>query len=236
MGKKSSKPKSKDFANNPVRDLKGLSVSSAPTAPDKTAPPPAPPPPPVTVPEEALFAAEMEFLGVARQDADEPLEKSLPSGPDRRAPSQAPPPGSDPEDEFRAAVGRLDVTFSDDFPESPAEELPRAAPRRMRQLKRGRILPEATLDLHGLYREPALEKVRWFLKDAAFHGHRTLLIVTGRGQHSAEGPVLREAVARYLREQSGKLVIEWGVAPPRLGGDGALVVFLRCAGRGGEEV
>ncbi|AMV72913.1 Smr/MutS family protein [Desulfuromonas carbonis] len=234
MAKKSSKPKSKDFANNPFRDLKGLSVSASapPEAPKKEFVPRPPPAPPLS--EEELFAAEMALLGVAQKDEANALEKPLPPETERRAPAKAPPRAT-PEDEFLAAVGQLDVTFSDDYPEPlPPDDLPRAAPRRMRQLRRGQLLPEATLDLHGLFREPALEKVRWFLQDAAYQRQHTVLIVTGRGQHSAEGPVLREAVARYLREQTGKLVLEWGVAPPRLGGDGALVVFLRSSGGGGE--
>ena len=104
----------------------------------------------------------------------------------------------------------------------------------MRQLRRGQLVPEDQLDLHGLHRHEALEKVRFFLEDAAYHGRRTVLIVTGRGQHSAEGPVLREAVARYLREEQGGQVLEWGVAPKNYGGDGALVVFLRGTGGAGE--
>jgi len=233
MAKKESKPKSKEFANNPFRDLKGLSVSgsAAPEAPKKEFVPRPPPAP--QLPEEELFAAEMELLGVAKTDPSRAPEKPLPPETERRAPSKAPPRTAS-EDEFLAAVGRLDVTFSDEYPEPlPPDDLPRATARRMRQLRRGQLLPEATLDLHGLFREPALEKVHWFLQDAAYQGYRTLLIVTGRGQHSAEGPVLREAVAHYLREQTGKLVLEWGVAPPRHGGDGALVVFLR-SNREGE--
>ena len=232
MAKKSSKPKSKDFANTPFRDLKGVSVcGSAPPEPPKKEFVPRPPPAP-QLSEEELFAAEMELLGVAKADEARAPEKPQPPEVERRAPAKAPPRAT-PEDEFLAAVGRLDVTFSDEYPEPlPPDDLPRATARRMRRLRRGQLLPEATLDLHGLFREPALEKVRWFLQDAAYQGFRTLLIVTGRGQHSAEGPVLREAVARYLREQEGGPVLEWGVAPPRLGGDGALVVFLRGSREG----
>lgn len=233
MAKKPAKPKNQEFSNNPFRDLKGLSVSGDPEPKKKQPePPPAaarPEPPPLN--DADLFAAEMAQLGVAKKTGDDRPDRAIPDpavpAPRPKAPPQPPTPKT-PEDEFRAAVGQLDVSFADDFPE-PEEEtgLPQAAARRMRQLRRGQLVPEDQLDLHGLFREPALEKVRWFLEDAVFHGRRTVLIVTGRGQHSADGPVLREAVAKLLREEEGGRVLEWGVAPKNYGGDGALVVFLR---------
>ncbi len=236
MAKKPAPPKPKDFAHNPFRDLKGLPVSDAPKLekkPAKTEPPPPPAPKPAAPADDGeLFAAEMQLLGVARQDRDDLSENPLPE-PTEHPPAkpQTPAKPAAPEDEFLAAVGRLDVTFADEYPEPELEaELPRPAPRRMRQLRRGQLVPEEQLDLHGLHRDQALEKARWFLQDAVHHGSRTVLIVTGRGQHSAEGPVLREAVARLLREDPDHLILEWGIAPPRHGGDGALVVFLRSAG------
>jgi DNA-nicking Smr family endonuclease len=236
MAKKPAKPKNQEFAHNPFRDLKGLSVSDAPKPGKKAASQPAPRPPapkPAAPADDGeLFAAEMKLLGVAKQAHDDLPEKPLPKAAESPAAKpQAPAKPAAPEDEFLAAIGRLDVTFSDEYPEpEPEADLPRPAPRRMRQLRRGQLVPEDQLDLHGLHREPALEKVRFFLQDAVYNGHRTVLIVTGRGQHSAEGPVLREAVARLLREDPDGLVLEWGIAPPRYGGDGALVVFLRGAG------
>lgn len=221
MAKKGRTAKPKEFQNNPFRDLKGLPVSALP---ETAAPPPAPPEPKPAPAggEGTLFAEEMERLGVARRPGA--------GGPETGASSPPPPvpdapADADPEDEFIAALGQLDVTFRDELPEE--EDLPRPAPRRMRRLRQGKLAPEDQLDLHGLSRQQALEKVRWFLEDAAFQGRRTVLIVTGRGKNSADGPVLREAVARYLREEGTPLVLEWGTAPPRHGGAGALVVFLR---------
>ena len=102
----------------------------------------------------------------------------------------------------------------------------RAAPRRMRQVERGQLLPEDELDLHGLSVDEARTKTRFFLQNAVFQGLCTVLLITGKGLHSDSGPVLRSAMEKFLSENN-ELVVEWGVAPRRYGGEGALVVFLR---------
>ncbi len=235
MAKKPSNPPNKEFAHNPFRDLKGLPVSSAPEPVKRPAPSPTPTAPPAPIDDGELFVAEMKQLGVEKRSLGDLPEKPLPApGEYPPAKTKSPAKPQTPEDEFLVAVGRLDVTFSDEYPGPEAEaDLPRPAPRRMRQLRRGQLVPEEELDLHGLHREQALEKVGWFLQNSVHQGRRTVLIVTGRGQHSAEGPVLREAVGRFLRENRDGLVLEWGVAPPRYGGAGALVVFLRATSGGG---
>ena len=128
-------------------------------------------------------------------------------------------------DEFLAAVDQVDPPVEEDLP--AVEESPRARPRRMKQLERGELAPSAELDLHGLTRDAALSRVRAFLAHAARQKWPVVVIVTGKGLHSAEGPVLRNAVERLLGE-SRDLVLEWGAAPRRLGGSGALAVFVRA--------
>jgi DNA-nicking Smr family endonuclease len=128
---------------------------------------------------------------------------------------------------FLDAVGSMEKTFKDEWLEDePAKQ---AVPRRMRQVERGQLKPEDKLDLHGLTIDEACPKVRFFLQDAIYQGFKTVLIITGKGLHSSDGPVLRQAVEKLLGQQR-ELVIEWGVAPRRYGGDGALVVFLRGVG------
>jgi len=78
--------------------------------------------------------------------------------------------------------------------------------------------------------EEACTKVRFFLQDALYQGYRTVLVITGKGSHSSDGPVLRIAMERLLESQR-ELVLEWGIAPPRYGGSGALIVFLRQPGK-----
>jgi DNA-nicking Smr family endonuclease len=213
------KESEKTFRHDPFSDLKGFAVS----AQEKKEPPAAKPAPPVAPAPDApeLFAAEMERLGVARREGAtlEPPQKRPP------APVSRPAPATDAE-LFRAALGEMETVFADEV--SAEEEGHAAAPRRMRQLRRGELVPEARLDLHGLSREQARRKVLHFLDDARYQGLRTVLVITGKGIGSGAEPVLRAEIERLLRHEAGAWVAEWGRAPRQYGGEGALVVFLRC--------
>lgn len=204
MGGKDRKP----FAN-PFGELKGLRVSGEGKRP---APLPAVPEPTA----ESDFLEEMKRLGVQRKGAAKPPASPTPP------PVREEPPMDD-RSLFLAALGRMETAFEDEI---PAEE-PASAPRRMKQVRQGKLAPEAILDLHGLDRCQAREKVRHFLDDSAWQGKRTVMIITGRGAGSGGEAVLRQETENYLRREAAASVSEWGRAPARLGGEGALVVFLR---------
>jgi len=220
--KKVAKPKDQDFINNPFSNLKGFAVSGPSENPE--------PPPAEKTPVSKVFGSfdeEMELLGVQRlNDDDEEPEKNIPAAraPDFERNQPLEPQGE--EDLFRQAIGELQVRFSDQLPE---EEIPvPASARRMKQLKRGKLIPEATLDLHGVQRADVAGKIGFFLQDAVYQGWRTVLVVTGKGLHSEDGEaVLRSEAERYLGNEGRKWVVEWGRAPRQYGGSGALVVFLR---------
>lgn len=120
---------------------------------------------------------------------------------------------------------QLDVRFADSIPEE--EELRPLAGNRLRQLKRGIVQLDRQLDLHGLTREEALFALSPFLQAARQAGEKAALIITGKGHHSTEGPVLQQVVAGWLRDQGRDLVSEYAPAPRELGGSGAFVIFLR---------
>jgi DNA-nicking Smr family endonuclease len=207
------------FNHSPFKSLKGLSVSGE----SKTGPP-APPSPPPSVSEADsddpdLFTREMDWLKVR------PVGKECFAQTDSAAFDPASPPAaSDETSEFLAAVSHLDKTFRDERP--PEDEPQLARLRRMKQLERGTLKPAGELDLHGLTRDEAVVRTRAFLGHAVRQGWPAIVIVTGRGLHSAQGPVLRQAVERLLAEARDQ-VLEWGRAPRRFGGEGALVVFLK---------
>jgi len=176
--------------------------------------------------EGGSFAEEMALLGV------EPLKSST-EEPDQEIPAIDHEPVAEQtteaqtdEELFLQSIGAMQVRFSEHLPEED-QPVP-AAPRRMKQLKRRRIFPDATLDLHGLQRAEVAGRIAFFLQDAAFQGWQTLLVITGKGLHSEAGePVLRDEAERYLRDEAGQWVAEWGRAPREYGGAGALVLFLR---------
>lgn len=126
---------------------------------------------------------------------------------------------------FMGEIGRLKIEkrFTETFDEPP----PPARSRRQRQAKRGEIKIEQRLDLHGMTREEAWDKLPRFVRSAQQQGVKTLLIITGRGNNSPEGPVLPGVVDRWLRDEGKELVVEFFPAPPALGGAGARLVFLR---------
>lgn len=88
------------------------------------------------------------------------------------------------------------------------------------------MLPQATLDLHGMKQEECGNAVEQFLADARRNGLRKISIITGKGLHSDNGvPVLRDVAVRVL-EQSG-IVSEQSRAPLNQGGSGAIWIILK---------
>ena len=211
------------LSQNPFKTLKGFCAlkkgNNAPVATKVGAEDSSPPP----EDDFEILSREMERLGLPRPQREAEVRKRTPA---RKGGSNPVPPEHDETslEYFLHALGELDVSFSDGI---PAEEESRTEPRRMRQVRQGKLRPEAHLDLHGLSRGEALEKVRFFLENAVHHGRRTVLLVTGRGKGSEGEPVLRGEVERYLRSEGRSLVVEWDRAPRQYGGEGALILFLK---------
>ena len=128
---------------------------------------------------------------------------------------------------FLEEIGRLklDTKFADSVPDNG--EMKPLSGNRLRQVKRGVVSVEYQLDLHGLRREEALAALPGFLRSAIQKGQKAVLVITGKGNHSVEEPVLQQAVASWLREAGRKQVVEFAPAPREMGGSGAFVVFLR---------
>ena len=88
------------------------------------------------------------------------------------------------------------------------------------------MLPQATLDLHGLTKEEGRGQVDAFINDCMENGIRKISIITGKGLHSEDGvSVIKEMVDEYL--SSSDVVSEMGKAPANYGGSGAYWVILK---------
>ena len=216
---------SKEFTHSPFSRLKGLSASGqAPPAGNVGQEQRHTPKTTESVPEDPhSFSEEMQFLGV------KPLAGRGAPIPEKGRQTAATGTAANDREErdrtlFLEALGEMTSRFPDDQAEEHCTN--QAAPRRLRQVARGQLKPEEELDLHGLTLDEALTRVRFFLDDARYRGVQTVLVITGKGLHSSDGPVLRQAVEKLLA-QLRDLVLEWGSAPRNYGGDGALVVFLR---------
>lgn len=234
MAKKKNKPVKSapiDFTNNPFKSLKGLSAfeeHSGESSCNRSGERDAAQLQTESDEESGSFADEMAFLGVKQFKSDD--HESIANDEMNEDPATAPGSGGDESDTavFLNAVTQMEKVFKEEDYDDVQEK--RAVPRRMKQVERGQLIPEDELDLHGLSVDEAKAKVLFFLQNAIYRGFGTVLLITGRGLHSASGPVLRSAIEKCLRENTEQ-VVEWGVAPRRYGGEGALVIFLRQPGK-----
>lgn len=162
------------------------------------------------------MAETAPLRGDARTGASEPTVPQPPPavparGPDRR-------PGGAPRPRPGAALD----------PERPVD-LDR---RSWLRLKRGQVVLEASLDLHGETQAEAHHRLGRFLAAAQAAGRRCVLVVTGKGLES--GGTLRHMVPRWLNEPDNReRVIAYCPAQPRHGGSGALYILVRRRRPGG---
>jgi DNA-nicking Smr family endonuclease len=93
---------------------------------------------------------------------------------------------------------------------------------RAAHLRKGRLEPEANLDLHGYRQEAAYLALQRFLMRAHGMGQRVVLIVTGKGG------ALRNMLPRWLGESEFQnIVVGISAAHAKHGGDGAFYVALK---------
>tara|TARA_R110001599_G_scaffold65838_2_gene185952 strand:- start:204140 stop:204751 length:612 start_codon:yes stop_codon:yes gene_type:complete len=97
-----------------------------------------------------------------------------------------------------------------------------------RKLKQGRYETDARLDLHRMTAAIARRELFWFLEESIRLGLRTVLIIHGKGQTSAEkerSSILKGCTDQWLRELDR--VQAFHSAQPRHGGTGAVYVLLK---------
>ncbi|MEL7544218.1 MAG: Smr/MutS family protein [Pseudomonadota bacterium] len=116
--------------------------------------------------------------------------------------------------------------------------------KRFRQLSRGSVGIDATLDLHGLRQHEAHGALRRFLVQAQARGARYVTVITGKGSRAGdnreetdtwgtwgaprERGVLRRVVRQWLEDAEFRsLVVSYTTAPRHHGGEGALYVHVR---------
>jgi len=112
------------------------------------------------------------------------------------------------------------------------------------RLRRGRIEPDAKLDLHGMTQAQAFTRLLSFVRRGHENGSRCLLVITGKGSEGRPGlqprtrgfvmperskaGVLRSLVPFWLEQGDIRpLVVGIQEAHQKHGGSGALYVYLR---------
>ena len=109
--------------------------------------------------------------------------------------------------------------------------------KRFGQMKKGRLLPEARVDLHGLTQAQAHPRLLRFILEAVADECRLVLVITGKGKvRHQNGPipdrhgVLRHQVPHWLNSIPLKPhVLQITEAHVKHGGAGAYYVYLRRA-------
>ena len=103
------------------------------------------------------------------------------------------------------------------------------------RLKRGKLVPEGKLDLHGMTMDRAHPALTRFILSAQASGKRLVLVVTGKGKHRDDGGpiptrlgVLRHNVPQWLAQPPlAQAVLQISEAHLKHGGGGAYYVYLR---------
>jgi DNA-nicking Smr family endonuclease len=131
-------------------------------------------------------------------------------------------------DQIFTSIGEIPDKEEDSDPSLlPDQKSKPAKIKTSRKAFQSHTAPDETLDLHGKTRQEALMLVENYVHYGALHGLDSLLIVTGKGNRSQAGPVLKQTVEQWLIKNGGKYIAQVREAPPRWGGSGALWVIFR---------
>ncbi len=103
------------------------------------------------------------------------------------------------------------------------------------RMTRGKLAPEARIDLHGMTLAEAHPELIRFILNAQSAGMRLVLVITGKGkQREDHGPIpqrmgaLRHQVPHWLRmAPMAQAILQVSEAHLRHGGGGAYYVYLR---------
>ncbi len=190
----------------------------------------------LTAEEKALWNRVAERtvpLHPQRRAAPPPEEPSLPKPPAPRPPERA------PLAPFRVGERTGDTAPAHNL-QPPVGARLDAAPLNMdrknfTRMKRGKLKPEARIDLHGMTLDRAHPALTRFILDAHARQLRLVLVITGKGR-GEEGPgpmpprrgILKRQVPAWLQQPPlSAAVLQVSEAHLRHGGTGAYYVYLR---------
>lgn len=127
-------------------------------------------------------------------------------------------------------------------PQSPLPNPPAPEPvvmdrKAFTRMKRGKMQPDAKIDLHGMTQAEAHPALVSTILNAHAAGKRLVLVITGKGKPRDDGGpipvrtgVLRHNVPVWLRQPPlSQVVMQVSEASQGHGGSGALYVYLRRA-------
>ncbi len=163
-----------------------------------------------------------------------PLHASVDSGP--VSPDPIPPAFDPPKPKPALPSFRLgEKARSQPYPTPPQSPGLQMDAKAYARMSRGKLAPEARIDLHGLTLAEAHPDLIHFVLSAHAQGLRLVLVITGKGKIKDDhGPIpqrvgaLRHQVPHWLRlSPLGPVVLQVTEAHLRHGGAGAYYVYLR---------
>ncbi|SFS19810.1 Smr/MutS family protein [Yoonia litorea] len=165
-------------------------------------------------------------------------EKSEPTAPPQRAKARRGDDPSGPMPDFR--VGQKVRHARDHDLLKPISDRLSKAPVNMDaksfgKMKRGKLKPEARIDLHGMTMSEAHPELTAFILGSQALGRRLVLVITGKGKERDDGGpiptrqgVLRHQVPQWLAlPPLAQAILQVTPAHLRHGGHGAYYVYLR---------
>ena len=168
--------------------------------------------------ERDLFALTVGIVTRLRETATAPQRPKPPATARQRERDEAAVMLEAISDEF-------DVESLLDTDDGLSFRRPDIGPEVVRKLRRGVWAIQAQLDLHGLRREEARERLNRFVFEARRSGLRCVRVIHGKGNGSpGREPVLKGKVKSWLVQK--KDVIAFTQARASDGGNGALLVLL----------
>lgn len=151
----------------------------------------------------------------------------------------APPPAPEPKlNRFRVGERAASKASQEMPPERPGLAPVLMDAKNHARMIRGKLTPEARIDLHGMTVAEAHPELIRFVLNSWSGGLRLVLVITGKGKQGPDfGPipirygVLKHQVPLWLRlPPLGPCVLQVTEAHLRHGGTGAYYVYLRRGG------
>lgn len=132
---------------------------------------------------------------------------------------------------FAKTTKNLSPTLSEELRNAPV----RMDKKAFTKLKRGKLRPEARIDLHGMTMDRAHGALTAFILKSHAQGRRLVLVITGKGKdRDSDSPipvrrgVLRHQVPHWLSVPPlAQAVLQVSQAHISHGGEGAYYVYLR---------
>ncbi|MGC1343638.1 MAG: Smr/MutS family protein [Candidatus Binataceae bacterium] len=213
---------------SPFKDLKklvGQRATAHPAPPPKPAPPPTLPIAKIAAPVDEAALFREAFAGVRPLDATRSARTPVEPRVEHKVISE------DAEvvarlSDLVSGQGTFDVTETEEYVEGARVGID---PRMVTRMRRGEFAMQDHVDLHGMIQPAAHEALTAFIVDSVRKGHRSVLVVHGRGLGSPGGrPVLKHATVEWLSHGTiGGHVLAFTTARPADGGTGAMYVLLR---------